>query len=266
MRAWLAITVVMLGACKRSEPAVVVVPPARDAASSAVPDAGPRMVPDAGAACVREPDKDVVCVDAKNARACQRGVWVALACAGALGCAPGPKGDVCDQSISDPGATCDLDDDYGCATTHKEMVRCAGERWVSVQRCGGSRGCSVEGKRITCDNSVARVNDTCREEDDFSCTEDGAMALVCRQGKFITAGACRGPKKCRVSGAKETGFKVECDDSQARLGDVCSKEDHYSCAEDGRAILRCRGSAFVIDDRCKGKERCAIRSGQIGCY
>jgi hypothetical protein len=69
-----------------------------------------------------------------------------------------------------------------------------------------------------------------------------------------------------VTGDKTTGFKVECDDSIANVGDPCEKEGHYSCAPDEHSIVKCSNKKFVQDDKCRSKEKCAVRGEQVGCY
>jgi hypothetical protein len=127
----------------------------------------------------------------------------------------------------------------------------------------------MEKKKVTCDNSIANLGDTCREEEDYACSPDKKTALACRGGKFVQASLCKGPKGCRVTGEGNNKFKVECDDSVAGVGDPCEKEDHYSCTADEKAILRCKGKKFEllpVEERCKPKEKCVIRNGQVGCY
>ena len=64
----------------------------------------------------------------------------------------------------------------------------------------------------------------------------------------------------------DSGYKVECDDSVAAAGDACEKEDHFSCSNDERAILKCHAKKFDVEEKCKPKEKCLIKGGQVGCY
>lgn len=221
--------------------------------------------PKAGASCKIETKE--VCVDAKTALACHDGKWEELACKGPDGCAKGSSSEAtCDQSAAEPNDTCNLADDYVCTADKKAMLQCQKNRWTLVQSCLGDRACAMEKKKVTCDNSVASVGDVCREDEDYACTPDRKTAVVCRGGKFVQASLCKGAKGCKVTGAKETGFNVACDDSIAALGDPCEKEDHFSCAPDERSIMKCHGKKFDVEEKCKPKEKCQIRGGQIGCY
>lgn len=221
--------------------------------------------PKAGASCKIETKE--VCVDAKTALACHDGKWEELACKGPDGCAKSASSEAtCDQSTAEDKDTCNLADDYVCTGDKKSMLQCQKNKWTLVQSCLGDHGCGMEKKKVTCDNSLANVGDVCREDEDYACTPDRKTAVVCRGGKFVQATLCKGAKGCKVTGTKEAGFNVACDDSIAAAGDPCEKEDHFACSPDDRAIMKCHGKKFDVDEKCKAKEKCQIRGGQIGCY
>lgn len=220
--------------------------------------------PKAGATCKIEMKE--VCADDKKALACHDGKWEEMACRGPEACAKGGAEHVCDQSVAEPGDVCNLVDDYVCTADKKAMLQCTKNKWTLVQTCLGDRACVMEKKKVTCDNSVANVGDACREEEDYACSTDKKAALACRKNQFVQTSLCKGPKGCRVTGTKQTGFKVECDDSVAAAGDPCEKEEHYSCSSDERSILKCKNKKFDVEDKCKPKEKCQIRGGMVGCY
>jgi len=220
--------------------------------------------PKAGGSCKIETKE--VCVDAKNALACHDGKWEELTCKGPDGCMKGAPDATCDQSVADAQDTCNLPEDYVCTGDKKAMLQCTKNKWTLAQSCLGDRACVMEKKKVTCDNSVANLGDACREEEDYACAPDHKSAVVCRGSKFIQASLCKGQKGCRVTGTKDAGFKVECDDSIAAVGDPCEKEEHFSCAADERAILKCHAKKFDVEEKCKSKEKCQIRGGQVGCY
>jgi hypothetical protein len=221
--------------------------------------------PKAGGACKREARE--VCSADKQALACHDGKWEEMSCRGPAGCAKGGSEGVCDQSIVEEKDVCNVVNDFVCATDKKSMLACTKNRWAFSQACLGERGCSMDQpKKVVCDNSIANVGDVCREEDDYGCSPDKRNAIVCRSGKFVLANNCRGKNGCRVTGDKAAGFKAECDDSVAEIGDVCSREGNYSCAPDEKQIVKCTAQKFVGDEKCKKNEKCGIRGGQIGCY
>jgi hypothetical protein len=220
--------------------------------------------PKAGASCKIETKE--VCVEDKKALVCHDGKWEEMSCRGDKGCQKSGSDSTCDQSVAEEKDVCNLIGDFVCTADKKGMLECKGNRWTFVQSCLGERACVMEQKKVTCDNSVANLNDTCREEDDYACAPDKKSALVCRSGKFVTASKCSGKNGCRVTGDKASGYKVECDDSIANIGDPCEKDGHYACAPDEKQIVKCVNKKFVADDKCKGKDKCAVRGEQVGCY
>jgi hypothetical protein len=224
--------------------------------------------PKVGGTCKIETKEQ--CTDDKKGLACHDGKWEELLCKGPDGCSKASGDAVCDQSVAEDKDVCNLTDDYICSTDKKSMLQCTKNHWTIVQSCLGDRACSVDRKKdkalVVCDNSVSNPGDPCRETDDYACSVDKKTALVCKNNVFVASGLCKGPNGCKITGSKDAGFKVSCDDSIANQGDACDKEDHYSCSSDARLILKCRSKKFDLEDRCKPKEKCEIRGGQVGCY
>lgn len=206
------------------------------------------------------------CSSDKQALACHDGRWDLLACRGSGGCSKAGRQDVCDQSAATEKDTCNLASDFVCTDDKKAMLECKANKWTSVQTCLGARGCTMEAKKVNCDNTVANVGDPCREENDFACAPDGKTAVVCRGGKFTASSVCRARNGCKVANEKGR-LEIECDDSIARAGDPCEKEAHFACSEDEKAILKCRDHKFGVDETCKRRtEKCVVRGELIGCY
>lgn len=220
--------------------------------------------PKVGGSC--KIDTKEVCVEDKKALSCHDGKWEEMSCRGPEGCSKESGEHVCDQSVAEDKDVCNLVDDFVCTADKKGMLQCTKNKWTLVQSCLGERACVMEKKKVTCDNSVASIGDACREEEDYACSVDKKAALACRKSVFTQASLCKGPKGCRVTGTKEQGFKVECDDSVATAGDSCEKDEHFSCSSDERAILKCRSKKFEVEEKCKPKEKCQIKGGQVGCY
>lgn len=207
-----------------------------------------------------------VCVDEKSALACHDGKWEEMTCRGPGGCSSAGGAHPCDQSGAQGGDACNLVDHHVCSADKRAMLECKNNKWAVVQSCLGERGCAEEPNLVRCDNSIATAGDACREEPDYACTADKKAVLACKGGQFVQSRLCRGPNGCAVVGAKDKGFTVACDDSVAAVGDPCEKDGHYSCSSDGRAVLACAGGKFTSDERCRSKEKCEIRGGQVGCY
>lgn len=220
--------------------------------------------PKAGASCKMEAKE--TCISDKQALACHDAKWEEMSCRGPAGCAKNGGEGMCDQTVVEDKDVCNLANDFVCSSDKKGMLECTKNRWSFSQSCLGERGCMMEQKKVTCDNSIANAADACREDDDYACTSDKKTALVCRNGKFVVASNCKGKNGCRVTGDKGAGFKVECDDSIATPGDPCDKEGHFACAPDEKQIVKCVGKKFVADDKCKKSEKCAVKGELVGCY
>ena len=242
--------------------------PAANARASAAPDAA-LAAARPGQPCLV--DEQVLCNGERTAIACIEHTWRSARCRGATGCVrsvaqdAAPPDDLCDQLIADEHEVCVTRDDFTCAADGKALLACENHAWRTRQRCGGQNACTVKGKRVVCDNSVANVGDACIERDDYACATDLESALRCDGGTFTLASRCEGPKGCAIA-RSESGARVECDDSISAVGSACDREGHYSCSVDLTRILVCRAHHFVSDDACKKRERCAIRGGQVGCY
>jgi hypothetical protein len=222
--------------------------------------------PKVGGSCKLETKE--VCAGDKQALVCHGGKWEEMLCRGPNGCSKGGAESSCDQSVAEDKDICNLANDFVCTSDKKGMLECNDNHWHFVQPCQGERGCTMEQKKVTCDNSIAKVDDPCRDEDDYGCTADGKIALVCKSQKFTVASNCKGPNGCKVVADKdkEKSFKVECDDSISAIGDPCEKEGHFTCAADNKSILKCKDKKFAQDDKCRGREKCAVKGEMVGCY
>lgn len=220
--------------------------------------------PKAGATCKAETKE--ACLSEKLALACHDGKWEEMPCLGTSGCTKNGNESTCDQSVAEEKDVCNLAGDLACAADKKSVLECTKNRWSFWQSCLGDRGCTLDNKKVACDNVVASEGDACHEEEDYACSVDKKSALVCRGGKFTVASSCRGKSACRIGPDKIGGSKVECDDSVALPGDTCDKEGHYTCSPDEKGILKCVAKKFVADDRCKKNEKCVVKGDLVGCY
>lgn len=239
---------------------------ARDVALAAVmflPAALGACRPEPGGSCKAE--NKLSCVDEKKALACHEGKWEEMSCRGPAGCAKGGGEPVCDQTAAENGDACNLSDDFACSGDKKAMLQCSKNKWSVVASCIGEHGCSMEGRTVTCDNNVANAGDKCREENDHACSPDKKLALTCQKGQFVQASPCKGPEGCKVV-STDKGARVRCDDSIASVDDPCEKPDSFSCSSDERSILKCRGNKFALEEKCRAKDKCQVRNGQVGCY
>ncbi len=219
----------------------------------------PGCKPKEGKACKTEGQES--CVDGKTALACHSGVWERMECRGVLGCRKVGSQAECDQSVALNNDVCNLADDVVCSSDRKSMLECKKNHWTKTSNCMGQNACVLVGKTVKCDNSVANLGDSCSHDEDYACSPDKKLSLVCKGEKFKISANCRGPKGCNV-----IANKINCDDSQASKDDACDHEGNYSCDVNGKAILVCKGKKFTLDEPCKGKQSCRVVGDKVGCY
>ncbi len=213
----------------------------------------------AGQSCKNESHETCVDGDPKKALACIGGAWTEIACKGDKGCKTAGNASSCDQSVATVGDACSVAENHTCGEGGKLALVCKKGHWERAATCTGKRGCNVRDRDVECDNSVARATDPCTVEGDVACADSGKATLVCHNGTFESRLACRGAQGCTVNSA----MQVVCDDSIANPGDTCEHADHYSCASDGNAVLKCDGKQFVQQQPCK--KPCVVKPEGVTC-
>jgi hypothetical protein len=140
-------------------------------------------------------------------------------------------------------------------------VFCSASGTYERLSCRGRDGCRQDGAKVSCDQSIAVVGDSCTQPG-FACTPDQTSDLACRGGEFVLAERCSGPFACRI--APFDGFapggsgSVLCDIDTARPGDPCLEEGDYACTSDKSSALRCAGKRMVVVGACDGPDGCKV--------
>ncbi len=190
--------------------------------------------------------------------------FVAAGCGGARR-APDARGDlrlperpVSAKSGVVNGARCDgASDGYECGADKASVMKCDGGRWTLVGECLGPKGCT-SAQKISCDDSIADVNEPCATEGSAACSRDGSRLLECSGGAMIQRASCRGELHCQVRGGTPT-----CDTRIAQAGDPCGGDGEVACAVDGRSLLRCTNHVMVETRTCP--DSCAVKGTEILC-
>jgi hypothetical protein len=118
--------------------------------------------------------------------------------------------------------------------------------------CSG--GCRVSGSAVTCDNSIAELNDGCAQVGDLACTGDHKNALECgKDNKFAVTETCKGPRGCMI-----TGDVIECDNDTSDISDPCRTPGDYACTSDKGMVLRCEDHKMAALNSCRGPKACRI--------
>jgi hypothetical protein len=202
------------------------------------------------------------CLDANRELACDEGVFVEVPCRGKGGCVTVKEETTCDISRNRPGDACSkADEGAAVCAGDKAMLACHGGKFETVA-CLGPKGCELSGGQPNCDQSIANLVDPCKKENAKACSLDKSKVLACRSGRMAELYECRGENHCGSEGGK-----LSCDQTVARLGDICDKQlsGHIACSEDHKALLTCEAERFVSSERCKAGTVCTVSGQSTTC-
>ncbi|MBX3206931.1 MAG: hypothetical protein KF764_17805 [Labilithrix sp.] len=204
------------------------------------------------AACGKKPGgtckgAESTCTDKKTAIACQGGTFVEVACAGPLGCSKYQDHANCDTSLASAGDPClGEDDEYACSADGKHAVVCKNGKFEPWLECRGKAGCTMLGRTVSCDTSIAEKDDACKTQGAVACGGDQKHMLICRDGRFAVYRYCRGQHGCFSRGETPS-----CDLTQSLAGDPCGIPGQVVCSVDGKSELVCQGGVFTKSITCK---------------
>jgi hypothetical protein len=163
---------------------------------------------ESGDLCADE-GKAVCTPDTRSALECRSGKWTLRdKCLGPKGCSTDATYVHCDNSVGNAGDPCGQNDDHACALDAKSMLVCRSDRWELASHCRGANGCRSGGDDITCDQSLAEVDDPCAHEGNPACSTDLRALLACKGGKMAVEETCR--KTCDVKGTGAHSGTVGC--------------------------------------------------------
>ncbi|NOU31477.1 MAG: hypothetical protein HOO96_26560 [Polyangiaceae bacterium] len=209
-----------------------------------------------GGSC--KPGKDT-CSDGKTALHCGKdNKYVEVKCAGPLGCLKLGSHMSCDDSVGDVDQPCmgESEEEYACSANKKKAVVCKDGKYSLHLECRGPKGCSMIGKMLNCDNTIAEKGDPCTKPGNYSCSVDAKNMFICKDGKWDVWRYCRGRDACQVKLSE-----VSCDVSISEMNDPCGVPGSLACSTDGKLQLICRGGKFVQDRECK-KQGCNITNAK----
>jgi hypothetical protein len=221
----------------------------------------------AGSACKRKAGSackgaESLCFDQTTALACRGGTLAPVPCPGPMACAKYQDHANCDTSIAAAGQACmGEEDEYACSPDKKQAVVCKGGKFEPYLECRGAAGCSMLGRTVACDTSVAVKGDPCKTQGAVACAEDKTQMLTCRDGRFDLYRFCRGQYGCFLKGDAPS-----CDETISLAGDPCGLPGQVVCAVDGKTELVCQGGTFTKSLTCKTSCTVTNRPGRpIDC-
>lgn len=202
------------------------------------------------------------CLDASTQLVCDNGVFVDVPCRGKGGCVTVQEATTCDISRNQAGDRCGRTDEGAAVCAgDKAMLACHAGKFENVA-CLGPRGCELSSGKANCDQSVANAGDPCSQDKAKACSADGSRVLACTLGRMSELYECRGENKC-----KSEGGKLTCDQTVAKLGDICDKglSGHIACSPDKKSLLKCEAERFVSSERCKAGTVCTVSGQSTKC-
>ncbi len=202
------------------------------------------------------------CVDKKTALTCRDGTFAEVTCAGANGCAKYQGHAACDTSVASLGDPCmGEDDEYACTPDKKQGLVCNRGKFEPYLECRGKTGCTMLGRTVSCDQSVAVKGDACKTQGAVACGDDQKHMVICRDGRFELYRYCRGQYGCTSRGETPS-----CDETLSMIGDPCGILGQVVCAVDGKGELVCQGGTFMKSISCKNGCTVTDRPGRpIDC-
>jgi hypothetical protein len=169
------------------------------------------------------------------------------------------------SSIPAAGDPCPVPNKYVCADATTALL-CRNGRRVPLA-CRGPNGCRGEGDAAKCDDDLGVAGDVClmKLNENYACTQDHGSELVCKDGTFVVARTCKGPKRCAID-----NDLVNCDDSLSDLGDPCIAapgDINYACSTDKKIEVVCDAStrSFRGYNSCRGGKGCFIADERVHC-
>lgn len=137
--------------------------------------------------------------DGQSMLSCQNGRMAqASPCRGANHCQVQGTRISCDTSVGAVGDTCSADYGAACSADGLSMLHCVDGHVAVMNPCRGPDGCKVNGRMVSCDESLAAVGDAC-EGSNAACRVDGLALLECSGGTFTQTRECA---SCVVQGSR----------------------------------------------------------------
>lgn len=206
--------------------------------------------------------REARCLDAHRAIVCDDGRFREVPCRGKAGCSTVGETTSCDFSGNQAGDACGRGNEGVAACAGDDaMLSCHGRKLERVP-CRGPRGCEMFGAQANCDQSVAELGEVCKKQNAKACSADKSQVLFCNDGRMSVQYHCRGVGQCSSAGGK-----LACDQTVAKLGDVCDKSlgGHVACSEDKKSLVTCRNERFVPFEKCKLGTLCAVSGQSTKC-
>jgi hypothetical protein len=155
-----------------------------------------------GDVCSKADEGVAVCVSDDAMLACHGRKYERVPCRGPRGCEVVGAQANCDQSVASAGEPCNKPGAKACSIDKSQVLSCRDGRLVAQYFCRGDGHCSSEGGKLGCDETVARLGDSCDKSlsGHIACSEDKKSLITCQAEHFVPSEKCKPNTVCTVSG------------------------------------------------------------------
>ena len=155
-----------------------------------------------GDVCSKADEGVAVCAGDSAMLACHGRKFENVPCRGARGCESVAGQANCDQSIAAVGEACKKPNAKACSVDKRRVLSCTDGSLREQYECRGDAGCSAEGGKLACDQTVAKLGDACDKGLDghIACSEDRKALITCNGERFVASEKCKSGTVCTVSG------------------------------------------------------------------
>lgn len=155
-----------------------------------------------GDVCSKSNEGVAVCAGDDAMLACHARKYERVPCRGPRGCDLVGAQANCDQSVAEVGEACKKESAKACSADKTQVLSCKGGRMTVEYVCRGEGQCNSVGGKLACDQTIARLGDTCDKSlsGHIACTEDKKSLITCQNERFVPSEKCKTRTLCAVVG------------------------------------------------------------------
>jgi hypothetical protein len=143
-----------------------------------------------------------VCAGRDAMLSCHGRKFERVPCRGPRGCEMLGAQANCDQSVAELGEPCKKQNAKACSADKTQVLSCTDGHMTAQYFCRGEGQCSSGGGKLGCDQTIAKLGDTCDKSlaGHIACSEDKKSLITCQNERFIPSEKCKPGMVCTVSG------------------------------------------------------------------
>lgn len=164
-----------------------------------------------GDPCSKNDEGVAVCASEDAMLACHGGKYERVPCRGPRGCELSGAQANCDQSVSEVGEACKKQNAKACSADKIQVLSCTDGKMATQYFCRGEGQCNSAGGKLACDQTVAKLGDTCDKSlsGHIACSEDHKALITCQNERFVPSEKCKAGTTCTVAGQSTKCQKLE---------------------------------------------------------